>query len=53
MTARIAPGARETLREDTTSEVGPELRLDVAGQAAVIVLAGVREKRLKMPVYGE
>ena len=51
MTARVAPGARETFREDTTFEVGSELRLDVAGQAAVVVLAGMREKRLKMPVY--
>jgi hypothetical protein len=31
--------------------VGPEFRLDVAGEAAVVVLASVRKKRLKMPVY--
>ena len=51
MTARIAPRAREPLGEDTTFEVGPELGLDVAGEATVVVLAGVREKRFEMPVH--
>jgi hypothetical protein len=51
MTARIAPRAREPLGEDTTFEVGPELGLDVAGEATVVVLAGVREKRFEMLAY--
>jgi hypothetical protein len=51
VTARIAPRAREPLGEDTTFEVSSELGLDIAGEATVVVLAGVREKRFDIPVY--
>src|ERR1019366_1600304 len=51
MTARIAPRACQPLGEDTTLEVGPELGLDVAGEATVVALAGVREKRFEMLAY--
>jgi hypothetical protein len=51
VTARIAPRARETLREDTTLEIRPELGLDVAWHTTVVVLAGVRKKRFEIAVY--
>ena len=43
----MAPG--EALAEHPALEVRAQLLLDVPGQPALVVLAGVREKRLEVP----
>ncbi len=48
VTAGIAPRANEARGEDPAGQVSSELRLDVPGQPAIVVVAGVREEGLEV-----
>ena len=48
MAARVAARPHKAVREDAALQVRAELVLDIAGQAALVLLAGVREKGLEV-----